>query len=92
MCLTFIFRSPTMNTTSVTKPRTKKSPAGNKAESAQTSPITSKKIGINPPDREQLIATAAYLKAEARGFQGDDSLGDWLAAEAEIDSQFSVNP
>lgn len=45
-------------------------------------------------DRHELIATAAYYKAEARGFSsGDgDELADWLAAEAEIESMADVGP
>jgi hypothetical protein len=31
------------------------------------------------------IATAAYFKAEARGFQPGRELQDWLEAEAEYD-------
>lgn len=37
-------------------------------------------------DRLQMIATAAYYRAELRGFNGGDPVADWLAAEAEIDS------
>ncbi len=37
-------------------------------------------------DREEMISVAAYYRAEHRGFAGDDSLSDWLGAEAEIDS------
>ncbi len=39
--------------------------------------------GIN---REEMIAVAAYYRAEHRGFDGGDSVGDWLAAEVEIDA------
>lgn len=35
-------------------------------------------------ERHRMIAEAAYLRAEARGFRGDP-LEDWLQAEAEID-------
>lgn len=35
--------------------------------------------------RLQHIATAAYFKAEARGFQPGKELDDWLEAEAEFD-------
>ena len=42
--------------------------------------------GIN---REQMISVAAYFRAEGRGFAGDDTLADWLAAEAEIDALLS---
>jgi chromosome segregation ATPase len=41
----------------------------------------------NTHDRQALIARAAYLRAEKRGFQGGDPVEDWLAAEAEIDTQ-----
>jgi Protein of unknown function (DUF2934) len=40
-------------------------------------------------DRDQLIAEAAYLRAEQRGFSPGYELDDWLAAEAEINAQFS---
>jgi hypothetical protein len=33
-----------------------------------------------------MIAEAAYFRAEARGFQGGDSVRDWLEAEAEVDA------
>jgi hypothetical protein len=36
--------------------------------------------------RRQMIAEAAYFRAEKRGFQGGDPVTDWLAAEAEIDA------
>ena len=37
-------------------------------------------------DRQQRIATIAYYKAEARGFEPGYEMEDWLAAEAEIDA------
>jgi hypothetical protein len=41
--------------------------------------------GISPEERHRMIAEAAYLRAEHRGFQRGDPIEDWLAAEAEID-------
>lgn len=35
-------------------------------------------------DRGQLVALAAYFKAEARGFEPGHELEDWLAAEREL--------
>jgi hypothetical protein len=35
--------------------------------------------------REELIALAAYYRAERRGFEPGGELQDWLAAEAEVD-------
>lgn len=36
--------------------------------------------------REALIASAAYYRAERRGFAAGHELEDWIAAEQEIDS------
>jgi hypothetical protein len=36
-------------------------------------------------EREQMIAIAAYLKAEKRGFTPNHDLDDWLEAEIEIE-------
>ncbi len=40
---------------------------------------------LTPEEREQLIAKAAYYRAENRGFLPGNELIDWLEAEAEID-------
>jgi hypothetical protein len=40
---------------------------------------------VSSEARWQMIAEAAYHKAEKRGFMGDP-VDDWLAAEAEIDA------
>lgn len=37
-------------------------------------------------DRYEMIAIAAYCRAEQRGFNGGDAMQDWLEAEAEIDA------
>lgn len=39
------------------------------------------------PDREQMIAKAAYFRAEQRNFAPGHELEDWLAAEREVDRQ-----
>jgi len=41
---------------------------------------------IGAEERRRLIAEAAYLRAEQRGFVGGDPMSDWLAAEADIDA------
>lgn len=35
--------------------------------------------------REQLVAVAAYYKAERRGFAPNAEISDWLEAEAEVE-------
>jgi Protein of unknown function (DUF2934) len=39
---------------------------------------------VSEEQRQSMIAEAAYYRAERRGFQGGDSVADWLAAEREI--------
>jgi hypothetical protein len=43
------------------------------------------KSQVNPEQRREMIATAAYYIAQRRGFTAGDSAADWQAAEAEID-------
>jgi hypothetical protein len=44
------------------------------------------------PERERMIAEAAYFRAERRGFSGGDPLTDWLEAEAEITARLAAEP
>lgn len=41
---------------------------------------------ISPGQREQMIAEAAYFRAERHGF-GGDAVRDWCEAEAEVDAR-----
>jgi Protein of unknown function (DUF2934) len=53
---------------------------------AQSQTDASKKYPEDTSNREQMIAVAAYFRAQHRGFHGGNSVDDWLAAEAEIDT------
>jgi hypothetical protein len=54
--------------------------------SAQAQRATRASASFDPSSsREALIATAAYYRAEKRGFQPGHEMQDWLAAEREID-------
>jgi hypothetical protein len=44
---------------------------------------------IDAAGRHGLIAQAAYLRAERRGFNGGCAVTDWLEAEREVDGQLS---
>ena len=44
------------------------------------------RVTANGEDRYEMIAIAAYCRAEQRGFNGGDAMQDWLEAEAEIDA------
>jgi hypothetical protein len=37
-----------------------------------------------------MVATAAYYRAEARGFEGGSAQDDWYEAEAELRERFSA--
>ncbi len=57
-----------------------------KSKSAdQAGVVISKAVEKLREDRQQMIATAAYYRAEKRGFNGGDEIQDWLEAEAQID-------
>jgi hypothetical protein len=43
-------------------------------------------VEISPDARRNMIAEAAYLRAERRGFEPGYELEDWIAAESEVDS------
>jgi hypothetical protein len=40
---------------------------------------------LDERQRREMIATAAFLRAQRRGFDRGTELEDWVAAEAEID-------
>lgn len=64
---------------SARKPITKKS----------ASPQVDTQSAVTSEERQKMIAEAAYLRAEKRGFVGGDPAEDWLIAEAEIDKILS---
>lgn len=43
--------------------------------------------GAETCSRDQMIAVAAYFRAQQRGFTPDNELADWLQAEAEVEEQ-----
>jgi hypothetical protein len=40
--------------------------------------------GVDAAERQRLIAEAAYLMAERRGFEAGDPAQDWINAEEEV--------
>ena len=66
---------------------------GGKTITAAKQPRKSKRpvaFGIPSTERHHLIAVAAYYLALRRGFQGEGSHDDWLAAEREIDAMIAA--
>jgi len=82
-----------MTTTTTTKkkrPSKKQSQAGNIAVKADVQKIEILP-GIEPEQRNAMIAEAAYLIAEQRSFQGGATLDDWLQAETDVNARFSFD-
>nr|VFK27602.1 MAG: Protein of unknown function (DUF2934) [Candidatus Kentron sp. MB]VFK33004.1 MAG: Protein of unknown function (DUF2934) [Candidatus Kentron sp. MB]VFK75691.1 MAG: Protein of unknown function (DUF2934) [Candidatus Kentron sp. MB] len=46
---------------------------------------------VTPEERWNMIAVAAYYRAEQRGFMGGNPAEDWIAAEEEIDRLLDGN-
>lgn len=61
-----------------------------KAPAVKKAPAKKAANSVTPEQRYEMIATAAYYLAERRGFTGGYDMHDWIAAEAEIDTQLSV--
>jgi hypothetical protein len=59
-------------------------PAGVQAGAALAAPSTA--------EREEMVRTAAYFRAERRGFAPGYEWEDWLAAEAEVDTLAGPQP
>ena len=75
------------------KPRAAEAPKPAAKKAAATSKTTSRKPAAAVPpsvakpsatEREALVRTAAYYRAERRGFAPGYEWEDWLAAEAEV--------
>jgi hypothetical protein len=47
---------------------------------------------VSTDDRRAMVAEAAYLRAERRGFTPGHETEDWLAAEIEVDALLKAGP
>ena len=59
--------------------------AGARKATATKSPVAT--TATTTAEREQMIRTAAYFRAERRGFAPGYEWEDWLAAEAEVQAR-----
>ncbi|HEX4618093.1 MAG TPA: DUF2934 domain-containing protein [Steroidobacteraceae bacterium] len=48
------------------------------------------RAAISADDRRAMIAEAAYLRSEGRGFAPGHETEDWLAAEIEVDALLRI--
>lgn len=84
--------------------RSEETPASTetRARSAQAKPArpargkssapASDRVPVSTADRHAMIAAAAYLRAEQRGFAPGHETEDWLAAEIEVDALLRIGP
>ncbi len=56
----------------------------------QSLTATPSRTGISIEEKRQLIAEAAYYRAEKRNFTPGYELEDWLSAEAEVENVLST--
>ncbi len=56
----------------------------------KSTPTTQTQCVLSEADRQQMIATAAYYRAEKRGFDNGDEMQDWLEAEAEAELDYAM--
>ena len=57
----------------------------------QTPPSSVRDVAVSDEMRRSMIAEAAYLRAEQRGFTVGYELEDWLLAEREVDALLSAH-
>ena len=70
--------------------RSSRSAAGSAGATKRTAPETATVTRtVSADQRNAMIAESAYLRAEARGFQGGDPVQDWLEGEREVDALLS---
>ena len=74
-------RSDQVPTTADTRPRSAQ-PKATRAAKAKAP----QRAAVSTEDRHAMIAEAAYLRAERRGFAPGHENEDWLAAEVEVDA------
>lgn len=78
--------------TRTTRKKASKSAAGIGAAAKGKRKVEAKSRKAKPVSQEErhgMIAAAAYQRAEARGFRDMDQVGDWLAAERDVDKRLA---
>ena len=78
-------RSVEVPATADTRPRSAQ-PKATRAAKAKTPP----RAAVSTEDRRAMIAEAAYLRAERRGFAPGHETEDWFAAEVEVDALLKI--
>jgi len=77
-------------TKTAAKKKAPKKPTARKKAAIKKVRVTAATTAVNPEERYKMIAEAAFLRAERRGFVDGDDLRDWLDAEREIDQMLET--
>lgn len=83
-------KTKTVKTAAATSPAAAKPPGRQSRRATLTRHAGAKPAPVTREERHSLIAEAAYLRAEQRGFSGGDPVEDWLLAEQEIDARIQA--
>jgi hypothetical protein len=59
------------------------------APKAKKNSVKSTKPVVGSQEWQAMVATAAYFRAQARGFIGGSAEQDWIEAEAEVAAKFA---
>lgn len=73
-------------------PRARTKSAAKSAATGKGRAAAASRTTVTAEDRHNMVATAAYFRAERRGFAPGHQDADWLAAEAEVDAQLASIP
>ena len=65
-------------------------PAKKTVAKATASSVKKNTAAISPEHRYHMIGTAAYFKAQQRGFEAGYHVQDWIAAEKDIDAMLNA--
>lgn len=73
-------------------PRTTQSNQSTQPTRASAAPRAkpARRVEVSAEGRREMIARAAYLRAERRGFEPGRETEDWLAAEEEVDALLKI--
>jgi Protein of unknown function (DUF2934) len=77
-------RKPNQNSPAAKPNRIRKAKAAK--ATPEVPPASAELTSITRSDRQAMIATAAYYRAEKRHFAPGGELEDWIGAESEVDA------
>jgi 2-oxoglutarate dehydrogenase complex dehydrogenase (E1) component-like enzyme len=86
-----VMKTAPILTKKMSSPKKIEAPADKPAATAKSAPVKSiKKNTVTPEERYKMIATAAFFRAERRGFATGNEAEDWSTSEAEIDATLNA--